>query len=43
MIKDFPPVRFSDSEKDQVQKEWDEKGLDEFRKKVIFRPVMEGE
>ena len=43
MIKDFPPVRFSDSEKAQVQKEWDEKGLDEFRKKVIFRPVMEGE
>ncbi len=42
-LKDFPPVRFSDSEKKQVLKEWDEKGLDEFRNKVIFRPMLKGE
>lgn len=40
-IKDFPPVRFSDSEKELVKKEWEEKRMDEFREKVIFRPVME--
>ncbi len=39
-IMDLPPVQFSDSEKEQVVKDWDEKGMEEFRKKIIFRPVL---
>lgn len=33
-------VYFSDSEKEKVVKDWNERGLEEFRKKVIFRMVM---
>ena len=39
-IKDNAPTKFSDSEKEIVIKEWYEKGLDEFRNKVIFRPII---
>lgn len=39
-INEQSPVEFSDAEKEKVIKDWNERGLDEFRKKVIYRQVM---
>ena len=39
-INEQSPVKFSDAEKEKVVKDWNERGLDEFRKKVIYRQVM---
>ena len=39
-INEQSPVKFSDSEKEKVIKDWNERGLEEFRKKVIYRQVM---
>lgn len=39
-INEQSPVCFSDSEKEKVIKDWNERGLEEFRKKVIYRQVM---
>lgn len=39
-INEQSPVCFSDSEKEKVIKDWNERGLEEFRKKVFYRQVM---
>lgn len=39
-IKNHLPVTFTEVEKRNVIKEWDESGFDEFRKKVIWRETF---
>lgn len=39
-IKNHPPVKFTEVEKRNVIKEWDEIGFAEFRKKVIWRETF---
>ena len=41
-IKNYAPVRFTESEKRKVIKDWKERGFGEFRKKVGFREVYQG-
>lgn len=41
-IENRVPVKFSESEKLKVTKEWNENGFEEFRKKVIFREIIKG-
>lgn len=40
-INEQSPISFSDAEKEKVVNDWNERGLEDFKKKVIFRSIME--